>query len=240
MIDVSRKLFEEYSGTYLYHLKSGEEIRIDLEQGKTLSITGQRVDLKEISSDTCDVVTSMERFRADGKRYYQDLANGNIIGVILNDDQGLLLSPQILKETQEKPYQISFEEGREFSLSKEELDRVLELIEVAGMDHPDLASIYENMKQQAEAGQNISLSLEDGKQLMQVWQEEDQIYRLLGSCPSDQDSHIMDEFQNYDGKKETMFANIMDKIQKEQPDLSLTEEDLSFGNQMTLDEFGLG
>lgn len=130
MIDVSRNLFEEYSGTYLYHLKSGEEIRIDLEQGKTLLITGQRVDLKEISSDTCDVVTSMERFRADGKRYYQDLANGDIIGVILNDDQGLLLSPQILED--------------------------------------------------------------------------------------------------------------MDKIQKEQPDLSLTEEDLSFGNQMTLDEFGLG
>ena len=108
------------------------------------------------------------------------------------------------------------------------------------MDRPNLASIHENMKQQAEAGQEITLSLEDGEQLMQVWQEEDQIYRLLGSCPNDLDFHIMDEFQNYDGKKEQMFANIMNRLQKEQPDLSLTEEDLHFGDQMTLDEFGLG
>lgn len=240
MIDVSRNLFEEYSGTYLNHLKAGEEIQIDLEQGKTLSITGESVDPKEIGSDTCNIVTSMEQFRADGKRYYQDLANGDVIGIILNNDQGLLLSPQILEEKQEKPYQISFEEGREFSLSKEELDRALELIEIAGMDRPNLASIHENMKQQAEAGQEITLSLEDGEQLMQVWQEEDQIYRLLGSCPNDLDFHIMDEFQNYDGKKEQMFANIMNRLQKEQPDLSLTEEDLHFGDQMTLDEFGLG
>lgn len=239
MIDTSQNLFEEYSGTYLHHLKAGEEIRIDLKRGKTLSITGERVDSKEISNDTCDVVTSMERFRTNGKRYYQDLANGDIVGVLLNDDQGLLLSPQILEENQKKPYQISFEEGREFSLSKEELDRALELIEVAGMDHPELAPIHENMKQQAEAGQNISLSLEDGKQLMQVWQEEDQIYRLMGSCPNDQDSHIMDEFQNYDGKKEQMFANIMGQLREDPPDLSLTEDDLRFGEQMTLDDFGV-
>ena len=36
-----------------------------------------------------------------------------------------------------------------------------------------------------------------------------------------------------------MFANIMESVRSGQPDLSLTEEDLDFTRQMTLDEFGL-
>lgn len=237
MIDTSRQFFEEHSQMYLSHLKAGEEIRIDQENGKTLSITGKSVGLKELGNDTCDVVTSRERFEANGNRYYRDLANEDVIGVILNDDQGLLLTPQILEEKQENSYQVSFDGGREFSLTEKELNRALDMIEVAGNDHPKLLSIQEQMRQQAEAGQRIRLSLSEGSQLMPVWQEEDRIARLLDS--SDQDAHILEEFQNYDGKKEQMFANIMGQLREDPPDLSLTEDDLQFGEQMTLDDFGV-
>lgn len=237
MIDTSRQFFEEHSQMYLSHLKAGEEIRIDQENGKTLSITGKSVGLKELGNDTCDVVTSRERFEVNGNRYYRDLANGDVIGVILNDDQGLLLTPQILEEKQENSYQVSFDGGREFSLTEKELNRALDMIEVARNDHPKLLSIQEQMRQQAEAGQRICLSLSEGSQLMPVWQEEDRIARLLDS--SDQDAHILEEFQNYDGKKEQMFANIMGQLREDPPDLSLTEDDLQFGEQMTLDDFGV-
>lgn len=85
MIDTSKELFEENSGTYLYHLTAGEEIRIDFEEGKTLSITGQAIHPADLSQDNCDVITSKERFRANGSWYYADLRGEQTIGVILNE-----------------------------------------------------------------------------------------------------------------------------------------------------------
>lgn len=239
MIDTSKELFEENSGTYLYHLTAGEEIWIDVEEGKTLSITGQAAHPADLSQDNCDVITSKDRFRANGSWYYADLRGEQTIGVILDEEKAVLLSSRVLEETREKPYTVSFEQGREFSLTASEMNRALEIVEVAAVDDPVLSSIHEKMREQAEAGDTISLTLEDGSRLMQVWQDEDQLYRLFGSCPSDQDAHLLDEFQNFDGRKERMFANIMEGVRNGQPDLSLTEEDLDFTRQMTLDEFGL-
>ena len=239
MIDTSKELFEENSGTYLYHLTAGEEIRIDVEEGKTLSITGQAAHPADLSQDNCDVITSKDRFRANGSRYYADLRGEQTIGVILDEEKAVLLSGHVLEEKQEKPFTVSFEQGRAFSLTEPEMNRALEIVEVAAVDDPVLSSIHERMKEQAEAGDTVSLTLEDGNHLMQVWQDEDQLYRLFGSCPSDQDAHLLDEFQNFDGRKERMFANIMEGVRSGQPDLSLTEKDLDFTRQMTLDEFGL-
>lgn len=239
MIDTSKELFEENSGTYLYHLTAGEEIRIDFEEGKTLSITGQAIHPADLSQDNCDVITSKERFRANGSWYYADLRGEQTIGVILDEEKAVLLSSRVLEKTREKPYTVSFEQGREFSLTESEMNRALEIVEVAAVDDPVLLGIHEKMREQAEAGDTISLTLEDGSRLMQVWQDEDQLFRLFGSCPSDQDAHLLDEFQNFDGRKERMFANIMEGVRNGQPDLSLTEEDLDFTRQMTLDEFGL-
>lgn len=147
MIDTSKELFEENSGTYLYHLTAGEEIRIDFEEGKTLSITGQAIHPADLSQDNCDVITSKERFRANGSWYYGDLQREQTVGVILDEEKAILLSGHVLEETREKPYTVSFEQGREFSLTASEMNRALEIVEVAAVDDPVLLGIHEKMRE---------------------------------------------------------------------------------------------
>ena len=140
------------------------------------------------------MITSKERFRANGSWYYADLQREQTVGVILDEENAVLLSGHVLEEVRETPYTVAFEQGRAFSLTESEMNRALEIVEVAAVDDPVLSSIHEKMREQAEAGDTISLTLEDGSRLMQVWQDEDQLYQLFGSCPSDQDAHLLDEF----------------------------------------------
>lgn len=221
MIRTTKRQFVKIPGNYLYHLSFGEEVRMETEEGKTLSLSGELVSSMELGPDTCGRVCSRETFLANGKDYLKALEQGIPCGVLLDNNDGLLVRPAVVELTNDSDYIISFDKGRSFVLSPGEMAEALDMIGIAKEGHSELGEVEEKITDQLEEGRRVDLSLSDGETLKPAWTEQMEADRLLGQHGK---SKVPMEFLDYDGSSKQMFTDIMEQMKLTREDLAFAEE----------------
>lgn len=221
MIRTTKRQFTKIPGNYLYHLSAGEELRMETDDGKTLSLSGELVSSMELGPDTCGRVCSREAFLADGKGYLKALEQGTTCGVLLDNNDGLLVRPAVVELGNDSNYIVSFDKGRSFALSPGEMAEALDMIGIAKEGHPELGEVEEKITDQLEEGRRVDLSLSDGEALKPAWTEQMEADLLLGQHGK---SKVPMEFLDYDGSSRQMFTDIMEQMKLTREDLAFAEE----------------